>query len=192
MATRFDTIVDALILDYQTETGDTTTAMRRGRKALAEHDSATRVVFVRDGGKVEPAQRLGPQIVNGLSVKPIRSRVESVSIHIFTAGGADADADNEAAETILDALLGSLDTVLETALVGEPEYAWFTETESGAAWESYGVKVVLACTWRIGVTRGGLQRVYPRLFGLTASLGMGDYANSEFSSDFRRAGGEAA
>ncbi|GMV19457.1 MAG: hypothetical protein AMXMBFR56_76810 [Polyangiaceae bacterium] len=191
MATRFDTIVNALVADYQASTGDTETVMERGRKRLPENADPIRVVFVRDGGKVQTPTRLSPQLVSGKAVKPIRSRVENVLIHIFAAGGADEDADHERAEGILDGMIGALDTVLETALVDEPEYAWFTESDDGARWETYGAKVILSCKIRVGVTRGSMSIVYPKALSLAASMGRGDFS-LDYSSDFRRLGGEAA
>lgn len=193
MATRFDTLVDAVVAQYQADTGDTSTAHERGARRLAENSVGTRVVWIRDGGQVAQPQRLGPQTVSGRSTRPVRSRVERVTAVVFTAAGPgrDESADNGAAEAILDGLIGAVDAVLETALVGQPEYAWFTETDEGADWASNGAKVALEMAWRVGVARGSMQVVYPKTFTATTTQGRGDFAN-DFSADFRRIGGEAA
>jgi len=61
MATRFDTLVDAVIARYQADTGDTATTHERGARRLAENSVGTRVVWIRDGGQVAQPQRLGPR-----------------------------------------------------------------------------------------------------------------------------------
>lgn len=191
MATKFDRLCDAVIAEYQAHSGDATLGWERGQKRLSEHSAPTRVVIVRDGGVVQPATRLGPQIVDGEATRPIKSRVENITFHIFTGAGADEDADNERAEAILEELVAALDTVCGSALVGELEYAWWHETEAGAAWETYGCKVVLVAKVRMGVVRGRHALVVPESFGLTASIGLGAFS-SGFTTGFSRAGGEAA
>jgi hypothetical protein len=177
-ATSFDSVCDAIIADYQDATSDTTTVWERGQLKRAEHSDQQRVVFVRDSGQTGDPTRTSSQINT-----PITALEENVVAHIYAP-------DDEAAWTVLKALLRAYDRCLGSAWVDRAaEWTWFTQTEEGAKHENYGTLLRLAAVWRFGLTDAADAVPLTPLNSIThtGSIGLGDF-NGEFSNDFRKAG----
>lgn len=176
MATKFDTLVDAIIADYVAATADTTTTFARGQLKRSELAEERRVVFVRDGGEIVASKHS-----SSMSATPIASREETVVAHIYAP-------DDATAETILENLVRSYDRCLGSAWVERSaEYVWYTQTEDGARWETAGSLIRLATRWRLGLTEEAAPQVVLDAVSHVNTLGLGEFG-PDFDNAFRFAG----
>ena len=179
--TKFSQVADLIQADYQAVTGDTTTVWYKGRLRQAENAEQQRIVMVRPGGEIAEALEAGPtQNSVGLATQ-LKAKLDQIIANIYAA-------DEEKAEAILDALVGSYQRVLGSAFVGGT-YVWVTETEDGARHAAWGVLVRFTTQWRLKILGKSLATVNVSSVSTTGYFGAGDFS-SDFSFEFSHMGGE--
>jgi hypothetical protein len=136
-----DTRLQELVTAIHATLNDASVAARVGRVYLDEHDQARRVVWVREGGDVEPPKQAGGRLVPGATpddpdfrVRACKIRVERVQAHIYAE-------EEDLAENLLDAIIAAVCLTVPT--VRMTGYDWVTEEAEHAGRTLRTSKVVL-------------------------------------------------
>lgn len=113
---RFSDFVDAV----HAELDDSTVLKLIGKKNEQKHAQQRRIIWMRDGGRVEPAEQAGGREENGNRTVSVKTRYERIEVHLLAES-------EDTLDTLFDNWIAALDAVATNSVVWEDDYLWTEE-----------------------------------------------------------------
>lgn len=151
MATKFETVVDAIKTQLDADWPSNGVAFTKGRLALGENDAPNRVGWVRNGGRATDVDGAGPKTHLSTDVVPVEVQSSAIRTDTYDVEALVWGETEELADRIREAIIRAGHKALTGRTAEAGRWEDKTEDDEQAAWMLLGASHRIEFIFRVPI-----------------------------------------